>query len=212
MQDCSHHSKTFTAYRHLNIPLSDILISLPMMFVSNSRISATAKLSEWILHDPSTFADTGWHEAHTQATSMSRLDTSSSTSLRVEVIPTQMMSSSGPMAAQAARPRWVSSWNWVSSPSEVSSTWLISVFKGPCRVTSANSTERFEHAWNSHANVFFVDQPVGTGFSYADYGEQVVRPRPPTWSRANCFPEYLCGGRARHGCFRRHLLRALLQI
>ncbi|KAI0673817.1 serine carboxypeptidase [Trametes maxima] len=44
---------------------------------------------------------------------------------------------------------------------------------GPCRVTSPNTTERFEHAWNDHANIFFVDQPVGVGFSYADYGEQV---------------------------------------
>ncbi|RPD57086.1 serine carboxypeptidase [Lentinus tigrinus ALCF2SS1-6] len=44
---------------------------------------------------------------------------------------------------------------------------------GPCRVTSANSTKRFEHAWNDHANVFFIDQPVGVGFSYAEYGEQV---------------------------------------
>ena len=40
--------------------------------------------------------------------------------------------------------------------------------KGP------NATERFEHSWNELANVVFVDQPVGTGFSYADHGEYVV--------------------------------------
>ncbi|KAH9849189.1 serine carboxypeptidase [Lenzites betulinus] len=44
---------------------------------------------------------------------------------------------------------------------------------GPCRVTGPNTTEPFEYGWNDHANIFFVDQPVGVGFSYADYGEQV---------------------------------------
>ncbi|KAI0769995.1 serine carboxypeptidase [Fomes fomentarius] len=43
----------------------------------------------------------------------------------------------------------------------------------PCRVTSPNSTEAHPHSWNEHANVFFVDQPVGVGFSYAEYGESV---------------------------------------
>ena len=48
---------------------------------------------------------------------------------------------------------------------------------GPCRASGPNSTERFEHSWNEYANVLFVDQPVGTGFSYADHGEYVVRAR-----------------------------------
>ncbi|CDO76390.1 hypothetical protein BN946_scf184937.g4 [Trametes cinnabarina] len=44
---------------------------------------------------------------------------------------------------------------------------------GPCRVTSANSTEPHPYSWNEHANIFFVEQPVGVGYSYAEYGESV---------------------------------------
>ncbi|KAF8217517.1 serine carboxypeptidase [Mycena galopus ATCC 62051] len=45
---------------------------------------------------------------------------------------------------------------------------------GPCRVVNAdNDTVHNPHSWNSNANIFFVDQPIGVGFSYADYGEYV---------------------------------------
>jgi carboxypeptidase C (cathepsin A) len=45
---------------------------------------------------------------------------------------------------------------------------------GPCRISDANGTKYHPESWNQNANVFFVDQPVGVGFSHAEYGESVV--------------------------------------
>ncbi|KAI0063122.1 serine carboxypeptidase [Artomyces pyxidatus] len=42
---------------------------------------------------------------------------------------------------------------------------------GPCRVDNATEEPKFHpESWNSKANILFVDQPIGTGFSYADNG------------------------------------------
>ncbi|KAF5313260.1 hypothetical protein D9619_003740 [Psilocybe cf. subviscida] len=44
---------------------------------------------------------------------------------------------------------------------------------GPCRALSPNGTTYHPESWNTNANVLFIDQPVGVGFSYADHGEFV---------------------------------------
>ena len=50
----------------------------------------------------------------------------------------------------------------------------INPLAGPCRITNGTTGPvPFKESWNSNANIFFIDQPVGVGFSYADFGETV---------------------------------------
>ncbi|WVO23595.1 uncharacterized protein IAS62_004950 [Cryptococcus decagattii] len=45
---------------------------------------------------------------------------------------------------------------------------------GPgCSSSLVNDTERNPYAWNEKANVFFLDEPIGVGFSHADNGQTV---------------------------------------
>ncbi|KAI9454327.1 serine carboxypeptidase [Russula earlei] len=63
---------------------------------------------------------------------------------------------------------------WTNGGPGCSSSLGLFMELGPCRVTSATDDPQFfKESWNSNANVFFVDQPVGVGFSYAEHGQSV---------------------------------------
>lgn len=57
---------------------------------------------------------------------------------------------------------------WMTGGPGCSSELAIFYEQGPYRISSNGKVSINEFAWNSIANVIFVDQPVGTGFSYAD--------------------------------------------
>ncbi|KAH9975097.1 serine carboxypeptidase [Lactifluus volemus] len=45
---------------------------------------------------------------------------------------------------------------------------------GPCRVIDKGKNTTFHpHSWNEHANIIFLDQPVGVGYSYSSDGSTV---------------------------------------
>ncbi|KAI0829364.1 peptidase S10 serine carboxypeptidase [Trametes gibbosa] len=66
---------------------------------------------------------------------------------------------------------------WINGGPGCSSSMGLLMELGPCNIdmhnTSSNGTLWNPYSWNAEANVFFLDQPVGVGFSYADYGETV---------------------------------------
>ncbi|KLO15766.1 alpha/beta-hydrolase [Schizopora paradoxa] len=66
---------------------------------------------------------------------------------------------------------------WVNGGPGGSSEIGLLMTMGPCNIdmanVSTNGTTWNPHSWNNEANIFFLDQPVGVGFSYADYGETI---------------------------------------
>lgn len=64
---------------------------------------------------------------------------------------------------------------WMTGGPGCSSELAIFFEQGPYRVDNDLNVTINPYAWNSNANVIFVDQPVGTGFSTADHAEDYVR-------------------------------------
>ncbi|KAF4584580.1 hypothetical protein EYR38_001809 [Pleurotus pulmonarius] len=62
---------------------------------------------------------------------------------------------------------------WTNGGPGCSSSLGLFMELGPCRVLDEDGAKFHPEAWNSNANIFFIDQPIGVGFSYADYGETV---------------------------------------
>ncbi|KAJ2936592.1 hypothetical protein H1R20_g509, partial [Candolleomyces eurysporus] len=62
---------------------------------------------------------------------------------------------------------------WTNGGPGASSSLGLFMELGPCRVLDENGPKFHPESWNSRANIFFIDQPVSVGFSYAEYGEHV---------------------------------------
>lgn len=75
---------------------------------------------------------------------------------------------------------------------------MIGLFQenGPCHFANGESTPSLnEYSWNNYANMLYVDQPIGVGFSYGtDDVDSTVTAAPYVWKLLQAFyaqfPEY----------------------
>ncbi|KAF8987284.1 Alpha/Beta hydrolase protein [Cyathus striatus] len=63
---------------------------------------------------------------------------------------------------------------WLNGPLGCSSSAGMLTGLGPCTLTSNGTTKHNPHSLNSHANIFFIDQPIGLGFSYSSYEDSLA--------------------------------------
>lgn len=60
---------------------------------------------------------------------------------------------------------------WLTGGPGCSSMLALLVENGPCSVRDDLTLERNPFSWNERANIMWIDQPVGVGFSYGDKSE-----------------------------------------
>ncbi|PWN23735.1 alpha/beta-hydrolase [Microstroma glucosiphilum] len=68
---------------------------------------------------------------------------------------------------------------WTNGGPGASSAFGLFMEHGPCRVSSPerqegppiNGTTHFDYSWNTRANMIYVEQPAGVGYSYVRFGE-----------------------------------------
>jgi serine carboxypeptidase-like clade IV len=63
---------------------------------------------------------------------------------------------------------------WLTGGPGCSSMLAIFVENGPYKITTDEKLELNPYSWNENANVIWVDQPVGTGYSYTDSDKWLV--------------------------------------
>ncbi|KAG8843251.1 hypothetical protein FRB96_004217 [Tulasnella sp. 330] len=69
---------------------------------------------------------------------------------------------------------------------------MIGLFQenGPCTVTSDNKTHLNPYSWNNVTNLLYIDQPIGTGFSYGkDTVNSTEAAAAPVWTALQLFFE-----------------------
>lgn len=66
---------------------------------------------------------------------------------------------------------------WINGGPGCSSALGLFMELGPCSIvdgSNINGTKVNPHSWNSNANLFFLEQPIGVSWSYGKHGQQTV--------------------------------------
>ncbi|KAL8650926.1 MAG: hypothetical protein Q9210_003532 [Variospora velana] len=86
---------------------------------------------------------------------------------------------------------------WLSGGPGCSSMAALFLESGPCHFVNGETTPSLNnYSWNSYANMLYIDQPLGVGFSYGtDSVNSTVTAAPNVWKLLQAFyahfPEYL---------------------